>query len=333
MAREVDFAARARFAVWERESEDALRRGLMTGPAPDVDVLLARAVFAPTLVPAGAAAPEATAQLVDVSLAEAARKAPDDAAVAWMEATACPDTAQHCSRDGAMQRLIRLEPDNAAVWLLAAEWAATAGDTAALEAYLAQAGRTRRHDLHYGEGPNALLRALERVRIPPRSPEQEQAIRAVLDLPPQAVLSDDDVRTVWASMADAAWLPSFSGVARACHPDTTSQRAACIGAYTVMADSDTMAARAIALARMVQLTQGTDSSPPWRERFRRYLWLLDQGQPEPLTTYLRAWWAQGEAPAREAWWAAQGQAVPADWLPENPRYRAMVLGQPPPPPR
>lgn len=310
-----------------------MRHGLMTGPAPDVDVLLARVVFAPTLVPAGGDELETAVKLADVSLADAARRAPDDAAVAWMEATACPDTARHCSRDGAMQRLIRLEPDNAAVWLLAAEWAAAAGDTAALEEYLAQAARARRYDQHYGEGPNALLRALERVRIPPRSPEQEQAIRAVLDLSPREVLSDDDVRTVWASMADAAWLPSFSGVARACHPDTTSQRDTCIGAYTVMADGDTMAARAIALARLVQLTQGTASSAPWRERFRRYLWLLDKGQPEPLPTYLRAWWAQGEAPAREAWWAAQGQAVPADWLPENPRYRALVLGEPPPPPR
>lgn len=93
------------------------------------------------------------------TLAQVAAAAPDDVLVQWLAAVQGDDAV---TTDTAIAALVRLEPDNAATWLLATRAAVLREDTAGLDAALVGFAASTRFDDHYAGLLHAWLDALQR---------------------------------------------------------------------------------------------------------------------------------------------------------------------------
>lgn len=260
------------------------------------------------------------------ALHRAGEMAPDDAGIAWLEATRCPPQATQCEPDTALLRLMRLEPDNAAVWLLAAE---REEDPAAVEALLQRAARSTRYDVHFGLAERMMERALAHAPMPPLSPAAESVLRQAGTLPPGPP-GDHDLRAALFAGQSVLWLPSFAPVTRGCRaPRADARRDACARVAVLMADSDTRVARLLGTRLMTGLVRDAAAQARWRERLRLEFWLASpEAQPPPGTERFLAQWTLGEHPAQIAWLARQGRRMPADWRPAAAYQQALLAPRP-----
>jgi hypothetical protein len=316
-------AESAALEKWNAELGDALSKWLATLPR-DADSALALALLTPLLAAEGST-PEAEA-----ALGEAARLMPDDPDIAWLEAMRCPSESTLCDRASGLQRLMRLDADNAAVWLAAADGAYQDGDRAAFDEYLHLAAQASHYDSRYGAGSQRLADLLASAPLPPRSPQAERALRRMAGLDAGQVLSDADLKTVLATVHGQSPmdLPAVTPVHRRCRPPLpASRRSDCMGASTRMANGDIFLSRIMGASQMVNLTAGTPANRYWRERLRQEKWLLASTRTFPDWTspeILRAVWQRGEVPALQAWLKANDHAMPPGWLPDDPRQRDLI---------
>ncbi|MFC3814260.1 hypothetical protein [Lysobacter sp. GCM10012299] len=313
---------------WNAELGEALAKWLAARP-DDAESALAAGLMAPLLAADGTA-PEDISDRVAAALGEAGRLRPDDPGIAWLEAMRCPPGSTLCDRTSALQRLMRLDADNAEVWMVAAERAYQDGDMAAFDEYLHLAAQASHYDSRYDTGAKLLADLLASMPLPPRSPQADRTLRNIADLDGSPALSDADFSTVLASLHDPGVgdLPSFSPLTRACRPPLpVSRRRDCMGTSTRMAEADILLARVMGVYQMVVLTVGTPANRYWRERLRQEKWLLSVGARFPGQKgpdRARAVWQLGEAPALQAWLKANDHAMPPGWLPDDPRQRDLI---------
>lgn len=112
----------------------------------------------------GAASPT-----VDGDLFRAQQAAPGDALVQWLVANNAGDAAQATA---AIDALTRIEPDNAAPWMLALAAATRRGDVAAVDDALARMAESRRFDDHFADTVHAWISVYDRYP-PPSAPADE----------------------------------------------------------------------------------------------------------------------------------------------------------------
>lgn len=265
----------------------------------------------------------------------ARRFGPEDPLVAWLEALNCNRAT--CDREAAIGRLAKLEPDNAAVWLLALNVAHQRGDLAAAEDYLARAAQAGRYDLHFGEAGLLVEETLIQVPLPPSC--RGEALERMSGLL-QRRATDEDLTTIYAgAVTAAAALPPFQSLAALCRIDAgvlpaESHLPACVAVFSRMAGSDTLIAQSLALVHLVQYTADQPEGAQWRERLRNLRWLMEQGWKEPLPSseFVRSSWVHGEVPTLQARLTASGNwPAPPGWLPKGARDRALITtGRPPP---
>jgi hypothetical protein len=316
-------AENAALEKWNAELGAALSKWLAALPG-DADSALAEALLTPLLAADGST-PEA-----DAALGEAARLQPDDPDIAWLEAMRCPPGSTLCDRASGLQRLMRLDPDNAAVWMAAADRAYQQGDMAAFDEYLHLAAQASHYDSRHGMGSQRLADFLASAPLPPRSQQAERALRRMAGLGSGQALSDADLKTVLAAMHGQSPMdmPAVAPAYRLCRPPLpASRRGDCIGASTRMAEGDILLSRIMGAHQMVNLTAGTPANRYWRERLRQEKWLLASTRTFPDWTSpdsLRAVWQLGEVPALQAWLKANDHAMPPGWLPDNPRERDVI---------
>lgn len=257
-----------------------------------------------------AAGDEAAMEVVAEALGDAARLAPDDLLVARLEFAHCPRAATACSRDDALARWQRLEPDNAAAWLAGIGDATAAGGDEAAAALLARAARAEYHDLAYFADAPLVYAELRRMPMPPRSKAlaRELGERFGADAP----LGDDDLRAAWASLPSLARQVAMIGPHSLCRAPAGAIAADCRAVHRLLVAGDTLIERSIGLSAMARLSAGTPDAAYWQQQLRQFNWLraASVGPPHPFPATLQRSWAIGEVPALQEWLAAEGRATP-----------------------
>lgn len=263
-----------------------------------------------------------------------AREVPDQRAlVAWLEAMTCIDSNE-CDWRAALARLQEVEPDNAAVWLLALEQEATAQSPARNGepqlALLSRAAQASRYDDHLADASRETLRALQAMRWPPLDRDSEAAVRDMLHLSdsvPASALGP----ALMATYATAMEIPSYSATVGACEPDTvllpgSDWLAPCRTVMSLMADGDSLIAQALGTTRMVRLSPDGPEATHWRERLRQSHWLRAQWSGIGSPALIHAIREHGEVPALRVELERRGLGMPPPgWLPEQPRARSLIL--------
>ena len=333
---------------WAREAEIAVHEHADTlALRGDARSLLAAVLLSPP-VPSNAetvgntAYPKYTLSDEAVAWFDAARGIrPADPLVAWYEATGCMSPALGCSPSEALGRLLTIAPDNAAVHLLAVNSAHAAGDTVVARSHLALAASAPRYEPHDLAVMRVVLDQEKDIAWPTLSPPVEafaQKMRA------QGVSANGaDQLTMTAVSHWVASIGPLGGVRQVCvgaERVRQSDRALHQDCLTVLerlaTEGHSMIENVVGLTGMVEMTAGTSGGAHWREQLRRYYWtyaqatsLMGPGRAQPpvdFVAYNRRLVEHGELEAMRALLRERGIAEePArDWLPDNPRHRALV---------
>jgi hypothetical protein len=201
---------------------------------------------ASTTIKAAAAAHALEAQAVFARV----RAGTDDPWVLWMVATSCFFGDALCDRAGAIEALLRIESDNAAVWMLALDRAHRANDRGAVLAALQGMAASTRYDQHYVSGIRAWTDAFDALPAIEGFERWARKAASFRDAAPDA----DELRAAATlagfNMALAYGFPPFSALAERCIPeamDVEGLREACRGAARVLVTSDTLVSIAVGL--------------------------------------------------------------------------------------
>lgn len=172
------------------------------------------------------------------ALKHAAEDAPDDVLVQWLvandyrrDSTDCVAMAQAAAR-----RLVKLESDNGAAWVLVLDLAYQRDDHAAVSEALANIAASDRFDLHFGDLLHAWMAVYD--RYPP-----DEDISSVSR---EEGFSGSFV-TAMASVSAMA-LPAFQSLIKICKDESASAdiRASCLGAgHLMLHEGKTLVARDI----------------------------------------------------------------------------------------
>ena len=151
---------------------------------------------------------------VDGDLFRAQQAAPGDALVQWLVAnnsdtrTAAGDA--HAA--AAIDALTRIEPDNAAPWMLALQSATSRGDNAAVDEALAHMADSRRFDDHFADIVHAWINVYD--RYPPPA------------MPVEDTNGHDPAFVAAFASAAATAMPAYQHLVTACKPDVARAAAA-----------------------------------------------------------------------------------------------------------
>jgi hypothetical protein len=245
-------------------------------------------------------------------LAEAARRAPDDILVQWLGALY---SAPGSGLAPAAQALLRLEPENGAVWMFPLQAASKAGDAGGVTEALRHIGAAERFDIHYADFALAWATSLRIHSQPTR-----QGPAAGFSLEEQPLIQG-------ISLAAALAMPAFQPLVRACKdseaPLGPERREACIAAGRLMTAhpaEEISRALGASVLRVV-------GAPGHREATRNFDYLSQMylAVSEPLETDPRAYqryeadWreARSETAVIERMLTRAGLPLrpPADWKP------------------
>ena len=330
---------------WQQANLGAIRRHVRTLMASrDPRDQVAAALIAPSAgEPLSGEEFSWTTEEATTAFAAARRLGPDDRLVAWLEVFDCPRarTGSGCDPQAALERLQRLEPDNAAVWLPALEAAVADADEASIDRLLSRAAAASRHGVPFSEIGLLLTRTLLDVDSPAMTSQVAQALGE--DFAIGRAANAEDMAGVHAmAIASAVALPAHQPLQRLCvGPDGKPPRAtrlpSCIAIYADMAQDGLLLSQTVALTSLARLTADSAPGAQWRERLRHMHWIRSEGTkamgvgiPEG---YLKSVWRLGELPAMEEMLRAAGVPTtpPPGWLPDDERLRALITtgGVPP----
>jgi hypothetical protein len=180
---------------------------------------------APAALKAAAAArmPEAEAIFARV------RTGTDDPWVLWIAATDCRFGAALCDPDGAIDDLLRIEPDNAAVWLLALDRAHRRHDEDAQLAALQGMAASTRYDQY---DITAIRAWTEASAALPELPGFNRLVARTMTEDPAAALDDESLGALAGLHGVGAALafghPPYATFTNACTPEPRLQLAAAV---------------------------------------------------------------------------------------------------------
>lgn len=256
-------------------------------------------------------------------LADAAKRWPGHADLAWLRAQTCQPSAG-CEPDEAVAELVAADPDNAAAWLHAAAQARKRGDEAAMWEAMHRAARSSFHD---GKLELVYLHVRPRLARLTAPPECLQSLSAAMNLR----LDGEGFRDLVAFAAGAAMAAPWYGALGACRthatPLSAAQRRDCIAVSSWLAQSDAVLDRMIGLHTLLPLAD-SERLPELREAYRELLW-LQQMAPHTvkMPRFVARMQVQGEIEALRGIAVDRGEwPPPHDWLPSNPEQRALLLG-------
>lgn len=264
--------------------------------------------------------------------------APDDRLLAWVEAVDCPVDASQCDRADALERLHRLDPTNAAVWLESMRDAQSAGDEGQAEILFERSAQANRYDV-YDLALGALLLESDEGFEPPPMPsdiaELSEAVYEQAGMYLGTYMADAHLLGVWVSHAIPALQTPVGFCLRVDElVGDAARQASCRTLFALMAEDSSMAVtRQLSLGIMIRLTRETpQENRLWRERYREYQWqsqqMIDRLSPViPTEGYARDVLTNGELAAWRAFLDASGVSLtpPEGWLPDHPSYRSLIL--------
>ncbi len=266
---------------------------------------------------------------------QAARRSwPNDVELAWLAFDYC---GVSCDSDAEVRHLLAVDPNNAAAWMTAMRAARIDHDEQGFAYALQRAATAKFYDSRMGVVFLHARTLLARVPVPD-SCLTPQALASLRRDGRREPTNDDRLDIMAFALESAVASPGLSGPAMcvpnpAKLPSSDSQRRQCIALLSRVARGDTLVEQATATSGLVKLETEPARLAQWRERYRQLQWLqkvtLDNPIPEHYAT--RAW-SQGEVVAMQALAIELGLwPPPPDWLPDDPRARALITGEPPPP--
>lgn len=209
------------------------------------------------------------------------RAGTDDPWVLWMAATDCPFGEALCDRDGAIDALLRIEPDNAAVWLLALQRAHRRNDGDAVLSALQGMASSTRYDQYYVAGVRVFTDAFEAL---PELAGFERWVRgfgSFRDAVPDADEWRAMARMAGFNMAFAYSVPPIAAVAERCIPEAVEDEAfreACRGAAQALVESDTLVSISVGLSVAFRLASDDAQRRALEQRRLEKDWLIDSIQ-------------------------------------------------------
>ena len=258
---------------------------------------------------------------------------PTDVELAWLAFDQC---GTDCDHDAEIRHLLSVDPDNAAAWMVAMADAQQKHDEAGFAYALQRAANAKIYDSRMGVVFLHMRSQLARVPVPDtcRTPQELAAMRQNVGREP----TDDDLRDLMAQGIEIAIaMPAFSGLS-ACSSRAGSlsnaQHQQCLGLLARVAQGDTLVEQGIALSVLLKIETNPSRLAQWRERYRQLQWLksatFGKTIPEHYATRM---WSQGEVATMQAIAMQRGLwPPPPDWLPADPRMRALITGADPPKP-
>ena len=306
--------------------------------------LLAAALLWPLQVPVEGQQWPVRSPRAEAWFAEARAAVPGDPLVAWMEASDCGRLADACLGDDAIAHLLEVDPDNAAVHLLALHPAVQRGDDAAIALHLRAAADADAYQTGFPELLRLIVDAHEGIAWPEPGPELGEALAAMWGVPGPATAENFAAVQAF-GRAMAVTYTGLRPLTEICPDDgggSADLRDECMAVYALAARrSDALVDRLIALAHLSRLTAGDATGDPWREQLRQIYWVqargyaLLPGSPDSGMTggdYLRLYVDKGELGALQELMQRHGipSSPPAGWLPAEPRQRALVTTGVPP---
>jgi hypothetical protein len=207
------------------------------------------------------------------------RASTDDPWVLWIGATDCRFGAALCDRDGAIDDLQRIEPDNAAVWLLALDRAHRRDDKDAQLAALEGMAASTRYDQYYIIAMRAWTEANAAL---PELPGFNRLVARTMTEDPAAALDDESLRALTGlygvGAAMALGFPPFAPFTNACIPEEiagNAWREACRGAAQVLVASDTVVSLGIGLSVAYRFAADDTERSALSQRRLEMDWLMD----------------------------------------------------------
>lgn len=270
---------------------------------------------------------------------------PRDVLVAQIEANGCGFLSEHCNASDALAFLLQAEPDNAAVQVIAVADAERRGDKASADRHWQAAAEAGTYETHTLAVSQLLYASMQGVDYPPLDPALAQAMAARVGLQRPATAQDiADVGVI--AMVAALAMPGLSPITDRCKVTSLKDsngaiREQCKHVLELLTtDESLLVSPMIGLTSLVQLNGDTDEGKVWRERLRQFYWVFENAMPRVAGTtgaplpadYGRWFMSEGELSAMRKLIAHYGlpAEAPADWLPIEPRYRALVTtGRPP----
>ncbi len=263
---------------------------------------------------------------------------PRDALVDWALLDACLWRGVTCDRDALLQGLLKADAGNAELQLRGLSDALRQGDSARAELYWQAAVRAPHYHDRAGELGRLLQDTLRSVPAPPLDPRVAAAMGEDLGLGRPA--TDGDIADVASLGLIMAAVPTLQPVTERCKPVAGRLSPArldeCRALLTRIADDPSLlATQTIALGRLMELPSSAAEQTALSERLRRIVWLLENAMPPREsrpgwtlpTDYATRFMRDGELAAMRYLLQANGIALepPADWLPQTPHWRSLIL--------
>ncbi len=270
-----DPAVQASLEAWGRSLDAAMAaRAQDLAAKGDVRSLLGAMLIQPTRFHGDDAEPGTLGPQERAWFARAQQGGLTDPLVAWVEVFDC--NALDCDRDAALARLLRVAPDNGAVYVWAIQDAMLAGDRDAAREQLRLAASARRFDPHSNQLLQLLLDARSAARLPPMNAQVATVMAgtAASSTPADvvAILS----MSQWAALAT----PPLEGLVRLCRLDSEGvmdnpglQRD-CIAVLSMIAADDTTLFFAQLGARQLARMEPSLAAQ-WLPRLRQLAWWQD----------------------------------------------------------
>lgn len=275
---------------------------------------------------------------------------PVDPLALWLGVSRCQGqrAEPNCDRRALLQRLVKLDADNALVWLYLAVDARQAGDESQASQYFARAAAAPRFDSYDVAYGRFLLGAHEGLEFPPLAPE---LISALLLHATDGQVDDDELPFDLPELLDVAMMgrwaafafPAFNYLTDFCPVKepakmAPSHRDECRELLATMAETATnLLTKQAGLSYMAQLTRDDADGAKWLERLRQSNWrqarYIELAQAnhgmEPAVGYIRRVLAKGElaALAHVIESAGMDLTAPDGWIPDYGTARELLLAQ------
>lgn len=271
---------------------------------------------------------EASARAVGNEWRAARRRWPDNLELAWSSMRNCTQ-ARGCDPDAEWRHLATLDPDNAAVWMLAMDISAQRHDDNAYDEALRRAAGAKFHDSRIGSIFLQVWPLLATLPLPDACRNQSDIVEltALLGHAPSA----SDWAGVEASSLELAFgIPAYGSLS-GCSLDapamSAQRRRDCMALLPRIAAGYTLLEDNVALRYLIPLAGDGAEGVALRERYRRLRWLFTQiPRAHMPRDYFSRLWADGEiALLTEAAIAQHRWPPPPDWLPEDERGRSLII--------
>ena len=293
--------------------------------------------FASILIGSGSALMPVSQQKTNEALAEkwiqsAIETDPNDSLLAWHEASRCFGS-KACTTNGALERLKKLEPDNAAVHLLMLNYAQHIDNQAGADAAFQRMLGSRYYNGFYHEYAKAAYLSMSDWKASKNKSEREHdAKNWGLEKP----LSDEDYRKIQSlGIAIAFPLPGFQALFEYCGKagKNVEKLEACVKLLEIVRSDQTVISKMMALSLLTKLTVNHPKGPQFREELRQYYWLrenqdkLNKIRPEYDSAYIQQWpnLTEWEALNIDMQKARIPTIAPKGWLPSDGDQRNRVL--------